>query len=313
MSDYLQVDPVLTQAALHYSNDKYIAEQVFPTIQVNFQSGKHYVYNQSRFRLENTGRGAGANSNEVKHRLSSGLPYYCEDHALKEFVPDEDVKNAAPGMDPYMDATEMVTDLLMVDREKELADLITSTSNLTQNTTLSGTDKWSDYTNSDPFDDIETGIGTIHSAIGVDPTHMILGRQVWNKLKHHPDLLERVKYSQKAVLTVELFASIIGMNPANILIGSASYNSADEGQTDARSYIWGKDVVLFYRPDGVKPKMMTLGLNYNWIGEGGMKVEKLRGSDEEDRKGTYVRAGNWYYDQNIVAAAAGYLLKSVVA
>lgn len=312
MSDYLQVDPVLTQAAIHYSNDAYIAEKVFPSIPVKFQAGKHYVYGQERFRLERSGRGAGANSNEVKHTISSGNPYYCEDHALREFVPDEDRDNAVEGFDPYMDATELVTELLMIDREKELADLLTSTSVLTQNTTLSGTDQWSDYTNSDPFDDIETGISTIHGALGIDATHMIIGRQVWDKLKHHPDLLERVKYSQKAVLTVELFASIIGVPAENIMIAGASYNSADEGQTDSRSYIWGKDVVIYYRPQTVAPKIMTLGLNYVWQGKT-MQVERLRGSDEEDRKGTYIRGGNWYYDQNVVAAAAGYLIKAAVA
>jgi len=76
-------------------------------------------------------------------------------------------------------------------------------------------------------------------------------------------------------------------------------------------YIWGKHAVLAYVNPRVAQKMITLGLTYTW-GDG-MKTEKLRGSDEEDRKGTYVRVGDHYYDQNLVSALAGYLIKDAVA
>ena len=56
--------------------------------------------------------------------------------------------------------------------------------------------------------------------------------------------------------------------------------------------------------------MITLGLTYKWQQ---MQTERLRGTDEEDRKGTYIRVGNFYYDENIIAASAAYLMKAVVA
>jgi hypothetical protein len=307
---YQGVDPVLTNVAIGYQNAAYIAELLFPTIPVKFQSGKHFVYDQGRFRVVPTKRSSGANSQEMQLKLTTGNPYFCEDHALKQFVLDEDVDNAQTPTDPFTDATENLMDLHLVARENEVATLITSTSNLTNNVTLSGTSQWSDYSNSDPFADIELGKQTVHANIHQTPNILVIGKQAWDKLKLHPALIERIKYTGRGPLTTDMVASLFELD--QILVGGAAKNTAKEGQTDATSYIWGKDAVLLYKPARVAPKTIALGLTYVWQGKT-LQVERLRGTDEEDRKGTNVRAGNWYYDTNIVAASAGYLLKSVVA
>jgi hypothetical protein len=105
-----------------------------------------------------------------------------------------------------------------------------------------------------------------------------------------------------------LLASLIGVD--RVIIAAAGKNSAKEGQTDDMSYIWGKHAILAYINPRVGQKMVTLGLTYQWKTR---KAEKLRGTNEEDRKGTYVRVGDHYYDMNLVSAAAGYLIKNAVA
>jgi hypothetical protein len=307
---YLGVDPVLTNVALGYTNDQMIASAIFPEVPVAKQSGKHFVYGKDRFRINENKRGTGSQANEVTLSLTTGNPYFCEDHALKMFVPDEDVENAETPTTPLQDATEFLMDQHLVSFEKEVADLITSTANLTNNTTLSGTDQWSDYSNSDPFGDFETAKATIHSTIGVDPNTAIISKQVWDKIKHHPDFLERVKYSQRGQITVDLLASLIEVD--RVLIGGAYYNTAKEGQADSTAYVWGKDVVLAYVAPRVAPKIMTLGINYKWTAKQ-LQTKRMRGVAEDDREGTYVRVGGWYYDVNVVAPGAGFLLKSCVA
>src|SRR5215208_5948506 len=305
---YLGVDPVLTNVSIGYQNSAYIADQLYPTLPVATQSGKHFIYDKGRFRVNDNMRGAGAASKETTLNLTTGLPYFCEDHALKQFVTDEDMDGAVAPMDPMVDATENVTEMHMVAREVELAAALTATGTMTQNTTLSGTSQWSDYSNSDPFTNIETGKQTIHAAIHVDPNICVLSKQTWDKLKHHPAFLERVKYSQKGVISEDLLASLIGVD--RVIIAAAGKNAAMEGQTDSMSYIWGKHAILAYVNPRLGQKMITLGLTYQWQTR---KVERLRGSNEEDRKGTYVRVGNHYWDSNLVSASAGYLIKDAVA
>lgn len=305
---YQGVDPMLTNVAIAYENAAYIAEQIFPSFQVKKQSAKHFIYDQGRFRDVNNTRGQSANSNEVKLTLTTGTAYFAEDHALKLFVADEDVDNAETPTTPFQDATEFLMDQHMVARERELATMLADTAIMTLNTTLSGTSQWSDYNNSNPFGVIDTGKAAVHAVIHQDPNVLILGKQVWDKLKQHPDFLERVKYSAKGVITEDLLASLVGVD--KVLVGGAAYVTSKQGQTEATGYIWGKHAILAYVAPTVRPKLMTLGLTYTWKA---LKVERLRGVDEEDRKGTYVRVGDWYYDQKLVSASAGYLIKNAVA
>lgn len=308
MNDYLGLSPMLTNVALAYKNEEFIADKIFKPLAVAKQSAKHFIYDKARFRIIETLRAKGANSNEVTLKLTVGDPYYCEDHALKQFVAEEDVKNAIGKTDPYIDAAENVVDGLLIGKEKALSDYMANTANLTQNTTLTTTDQWSDFSNSDPFDDIATAKETVHASIFQKPNTLILGKQVYDKLVRHPDLLDRVKWSAKGVLTVDLLKSLFDVE--NVLIGGNGYNSATEGQTDAMSYTWGKNAWLCYISPKKSGKFVTFGVTYEWEK---MKVTKLRGSDEEDREGMYVRAGKMYYDQQPVTVLAAYLIKNAIA
>ena len=311
---YLGVDPVLTNVAIGYTNEQYIAEMLLPSFSVKKQTDKHFVYDRGRFRgpSNNAKRAQGANSSEVSLILTTGNPYFAEDHALKQFVADEDVDNAITPTSPYQDATENVVERLMIGREIEAATLLTTAGNYGSGNkvTLTGTDQWNDYTNSDPIGDIETGKTAIHAAIFQTPNVLVLGKQVYDQLIHHPAIIERVKYSQLGVVTPELLAAVFDVE--KVIIAKAGKNTANEGQTDTMGYIWGKIALLAYVAPKVAPKVITLGLTYVWAGKS-MEVKRLRGSDEDDREGTYIRAGRWYYDQNIVASEAGYLISGAVS
>src|SRR5215218_805851 len=141
---YQGVDPVLSNVSIGYQNSAYVADLLYPTLPVAKQSGKHFIYDKGKFRINDNMRGSGAASKEVTLNLTTGLPYFCEDHALKQFVTDEDMDGAVAPMDPMVDATENVTKMHMVAREVEPAAVLTATATMTQNTTLSGSSQFSD-------------------------------------------------------------------------------------------------------------------------------------------------------------------------
>lgn len=306
-NQYLGVDPMLSKVAIAFKNVDYIAEKIWLPLDVKKQSAKHFIYDKRNLRQSETLRAAGSNSNEIDIKLTPGTPYFADDHVLKQFVSDEDRDNAIQPVDPLIDATENCREGLLIDKEIALAATLADTAVLTNNDTLSGTDQWSDFSNSDPFDDIQTGKTSILQNTGRHANTLVLGQETYDKLKHHPDLLERVKYSQKGILTTDLLKALFGVK--NVLIGSGIKNTATEGQTDTTGFIWGKHAWLAYVHPKVERKMVTFGYHYRFKK---MVVEKLRGSDEEDRKGTFVRCGNDFYDQKIVAADAGYLIKDAI-
>lgn len=298
------IDPALSNVSIKFSNDTFIADKIFPVVPVSKQTGKYYIYNKANLRIPITGRAAGSPSNEVSFGLSTDS-FSCEDHALKDFVADEIQDQAEAALNPLVDTTEMITEQLMLDRESALATILSSTGTMTQNTTLSGTSQWSDYSNSDPIGDVRTARQTVHGSTFKKANTLILGKQVFDQLAEHPQILERVKYSQLGVLTEELLARIFQVE--KVLVGEAGSNTAVEGQTDSLSYVWGKHAVVAFINPRVGLKSVTLGYTFTY---GTRQVKRWR---DEDREGTYVRVGKDNYVHKVVSALCGYLIKNAVA
>lgn len=299
------VDPALGNVSIKYSNDTFIADLIFPMVKVAKQTGKYYVYDKSNLRIDKTARAAGSPANEIDFGVGPTGTFSCDDHALKGFVADEIQDQADAALNPLVDETETVTEKLFLDREQSLATLITNTANLTQNVTLSGTTQWSDYSNSDPIGDVRTARTTVHQNTFRKPNTLIMGKQVFDMLVEHPQIIERIKYSQLGVVSVELLARVFQVE--TILVGEAGSNTAAEGQADSLSYVWGKHAIVAFIAPQVRLKQVTLGYTFTYSQR---LVKRWR---DEDREGTYVRIGNDNYVQKIVAATAGYLIKNAVA
>lgn len=299
------VDPALSNVSIKYTNDSFIADLMLPKIPVIKQTGKYYIYDKANLRIDKTARAAGSAANEIDFGVAPTGTFSCDDHALKGFVADEVQDQADAALNPLIDETETVTEKLLLDREQNAATLLTSTANLTQNTTLAGTSQWSDYNNSDPVGDIRTGRVTIHTNTFKKANTLEMGKPVWDILVDHPAIIERIKYSQLGVVTEELMARVFQVD--QILVGEAGSNTAAEGQTDSLAYIWGKHAVLAYIAPQVKIKMLTLGATFTY------KTRQVKRWRDEDREGTYVRIGSDNYNQKIIAAAAGYLIRNAVA
>lgn len=298
------IDPALSNVSVRYTNGSFIADQIFPVVKVSKQTGKYYIYDQSNLRADATLRAAGSPSNEVDFGLSTAS-FIAEDHALKGFVADEIQDQAEASLNPLADEAELLTDKLQLDREVNLAAILTATASVTQNTTLSGTSQWSDYNNSDPIGDVRTARTTIQAATFRRANTLILGQQVFDVLVDHPDIIERVKYSALGVISEELLARVFQLE--KVFVGSAGKNTAVEGQTDSLSYVWGKNAVVAYVAPKMGIKTLTAGLTFEY---GTRSVKRWR---DEDREGTYVRVGGDNYIQKIVAVGALYLIKNAVA
>src|ERR1700687_3045241 len=54
---------------------------------------------------------------------------------------------------------------------------------------------WDDYTNSNPMTDVDAGREVIHNNTGLDPNLLVISRPVFFKLKEHPKILDKIKYT----------------------------------------------------------------------------------------------------------------------
>lgn len=304
----LHVDAILTNISVQYQNRRLVALEMMPLVKVVKRSDKFFKYDKAeRFTIPDSLRGPKSEANEIDWNVAADN-YACVDHALREFVSDDELRNADAPIQPEIDAVSFLTELIRLDLEKRIATLLRDTTKLTQNTTLSGTDQWNDYTNSDPISDVETG----KAACFVDPNTLLLSRPVFDKLKHHPKITERIKYSQRGIITAELLAELFEIE--RVVIGAAKYNTAAKGQTASYDWLWGKDAILAYVEPSPGLRRVSLGYTMNYTPKGGNEGYRVRKWRNEKRGGGgFEIETEMDTDEKLVAVDVAYLIKAAVA
>lgn len=308
-----RVSPLLRGVAIDYKNraDAFVASIIMPEFGVPEKTGIYYKYDKSALRLEDTNRAVGEASNEATFGLSQVSFGPIQDHALKHFT-DDDTAKIMGGMDKAkLVATANLTQLMLINRESNLATQLSNTSVLTQNTTLSGTSQWSDYTSgvSDPVGVIQDGKDAIQQNAFVQPNVLMFSYLAYASVINHPSIVGRLNGLTYAA-GLDVLATIFGV--AKVVVARAAYNTAKQGASDSTSYLWGKHTWLFYvNPSAATAyNELTFGHTLNVQSDGvGITAKEWR---DEDREGDYVRIA-MPFEHKIMAVEAAYLIKDSVA
>ena len=309
------VDVPLTNISTAYIQNQahYIASKVFPIVPVQYQSNAYYTFTKNDwFRDEARPRADGQESAGSGYGLSTAT-YSCVLEAFHKDIGYQARQNADPALNLEMQATEFVTQRLLLRREKQWAAdfFVTGIWGTSTTPTL-----WSTYSTSDPIGDIETGKETILTSTGYLPNTLVLGYQVYQALKNHPDIIDRVKYTNynaSVTPTQQLLAALFDVD--NVHVAMATNATNVEGETAAMAMVQGKHALLCY--SAPVPSLLTpsAGYVFSWRGvSGGIAGAEIGMSrfwmDKE--KADRVE-GEIAYDNKLVAADLGYMFIDVVA
>ncbi len=311
MPQDVHIDAALSQLALEYRNSAFVSDIIFPRVFVEKQSDRYWIFDRERFRRRTTLRAPGAAAQQIAFKPSTDQ-YFADDHSLEAVIPDESRRNADSPIDPEINATESLTELLLLEKERALADLLTDTTKVTQNVTLAGTSQWSDFANSNPITDVETGKATIRQKAGRNPNVMVVGDPVHQKLINHPKIIERINFAGLKVANEEVLANVFGVE--RYLVASAIENIAAEGEPDNFQFVWGKHAVLLIVPAAARQQVLAGGLTFVWrAAEGSANgfVVEIGRAKPTSRKSDEI-AVHFYYDQKITAVEGLYLIKNAV-
>lgn len=303
------IDPILTEVARGYQNSELVGSALFPSVSVGQRGGKIIQFGKEHFRLYNTARAPGAAVKRIESAYSAAS-YALEDHSLAEGVPVEllEEAQAVPGIDLGTAAVRRAQDVIALRLEYQQAQLATNAASYaaTNKVTLSGTSQWSDFTNgvSDPIKDIETAKDAVRAAVGRMPNTIVMGAAVLAKLRQHPKIIERIKYTGRDIPTPELLASLFGV--ARVLSGDAVY--ADDA--GAFSDVWGKVVVVAYTDTAGINDAGRPSYGYTYRLRGYPVVEPAR-YDPDTR--SWVYAVHDAVIPVLAGAEAGYLISAAVA
>jgi len=305
----LGIDPIQSKLAQSYHPNIFNAgEALFPTVPVNSRSGQIMQWGKEAFQIVDTERAPGTITKRAGLAYS-GKTYVLVDHALNSVVAIEDMEeaNAVPGVDLAQPAIQLTQDKIKLSLEKEKSDLSTTLAAYPagHSTTLSGTDQWSDYANSDPAADVQAGIDAIEDAEGVTPNRLVMSTLVARTLRRHTKVIDFIKAigANLTKVTDEQLADYFGVD--EVVITSAHYTD----ENGDNQYFWGKDVVLAYvNPNPTSNKVRSYGYTYNLKGYPFVKQPWF---DEDSDSWVY---GTKAAEKPVLTAnGCGYLIKAAIA
>lgn len=319
----MHIDKALTNISVQYLQDpaNYIAGQVFPMVPVKKQSDRYFVYlRDDWFRDEAEERAPGTESAGGDYEIDNSPTYFCRKFAYHKDVVEEDRANADDPLTPDEDAVSFVTDKLLLNKENKWAKTFFKEGvwafdyeGMASGGTGGEFIYWDDYANSNPIENVTTFSTEQSERTGKRPNTIVMGRRAYDALKNHPDFLDRVKYTQKGVVTTDLIAEMFDVE--RVLVANAIQNTAERGKTADMSFIMGNHVLLCYTTNAPKLKTATAGYTFVWTGLMGANAfggRINRFSMPALGIGTERIECELAYDMKVVAADMGTFLKNAV-
>lgn len=307
----VHIDTALSRISIAYRPppNLYIADRIFPQVPVEHQSDKFFIWTKDEwFRIRVETRSPNAPYPEAGLRLSQGS-YYCDIYHLAFPIPDEVLANQDPAIDLAVTGAEWLADQFLKHREDAFARDFFRTGVWATDRTLAGAQQWSDYANSNPIRDIREGVATILRNTGIAPNMLVVGFEVMEHLRQHPQIIERYKYTQAGVLTEDMVASALGI-PV-LLVGRAVKNTAQEGASFSGGFIFGKHALLLYTTPNPGLMTPTAGYTFVWPEVGDLTIVIRRVREETRDRELLLAKTAW--DMVVVAPDLGYFIQNAVA
>jgi hypothetical protein len=245
-------DPQRTGISLAYTNPELIADQVLPRVPVaQYQFAWNKFNLADRFTIPDTIMGRSGQANEVQFGITreTGM---VEDHGLACLTPQVDVdEGALIGYNPLDNNALMLTDLMLLRHEKDVADKVfdLNTYPSTNRATLSGTDQFS-HASSKPYDTITNAL----ESVLMRPNTIVLSRPGFLALQNHPQITAKaatISTGNSATtnaagpsVTEQQLADIFEVQ--RVIVGSAYVNTAGFGETPTLGRCWGKHMAMLH-------------------------------------------------------------------
>lgn len=318
----IHIDRALTNMSVAYMQDAdvFIAGKVFPIIPVQKQSDLYFIYEKEDFfRDEAAERAAGTESAGGDYEISQSKPYFCRVYAFHKDVNEQERVNADDPISPDRDAQEFVSHKLLLRRENIWAQNYFKSGvwgkEITGVDATPGANQALRFDNplADPVKLIRDLKTQMVEETGYAPNKLVLSPYAYNALCDHESILDRIKYTQKGMVTKDMLCSLFELD--EILVPYAIQNVQAKGENGQMEFVMGKHALLVYAPSAPGIKKPSAGYTFAWkglkgAGAYGNRVVRIPmpwlGMDTERIEGEMA------FDQKVVCKDLGYFLKDIV-
>lgn len=324
----LHIDRPLTNVSVAYFQDpnEFIADKVFPSLPVDKRSDVFWKYTKSDWRRSDAQKRAPGTESAGIGWSNQTDNFFCNVYAVHVDIDAQTRANADSNWNLDSDATRLITQHLLLMKDRQWANTYFRTGVWdTEYTGVAGTVGAGqflqfDQAASDPLSVSTNWLTDFRLGVGRKANFMVLGTDVWKALKNHEAILDRIKYTQKGVVTEDLVAEFFGIE--KMYIGYASEAEGPQindgkAQDEATTYKWMLDTkgILFgYAP--ARPGLLepSAGYTFNWKGYGAGNKYGLTMSNFPDLKTRSDRIeGEAAYDMRQVSKDCGVFVSNAVS
>lgn len=315
-SSDVHVDRPLTNISIAYMQDparSFVADKVFPIVPVQKQSDKYFVYRRSDWhRTQAENRADATESAGSGYNLTTD-GYSAVVRAVHKDVGDQVRANSDEPINMDRDATQWVTQQLLLDRERRFVESHMQSGIWADDVTPAT--GWSDP-DSDPIGDIADQGLVIAGATGIRPNKLVIGADVWKALKNHPDILDRIKYTQRGIVTVDLLAALFDVD--EVLVTWAVLNDTDEdpaGGSEDSAFMVTESALLCYANPSPSILQPSAGYTFGWtglLGTAAAGAPRISRIPVPLKKADRIE-GEMAYDQKVVAPELGIFFESALS
>lgn len=327
----VHVNGPLTNVLVAFMQDAggFVADRVFPNINVAKQSDLYFKYDRSDWWRDSfRKRAPGAESAGGGWKVSTDT-YYAPVWALHKDIDDQVRSNADNPINMDRDSTMFLAMQAMINREVNFATNFFTTSLWTGSTTATDIVGASSHTtdqdlrwnnaSSTPIQDIREQGDSVKMKSGYRPNKLVIGAQVWTALSQHPDIVDRVKYgssnAQPAIVSKQAVAALLEIDEVLVMDSvkvTTNENPAFE-TTYTTAFIGGKNALLVYANPAPSILQPSGGYTFNWTGYLGAQANGARVSTfrMDALKSDRVES-EMAYAQKLVAAEMGTFWTGIV-
>lgn len=316
----LHVDAPLTNLSVAFdqSDESFIFDKVFPIVPVDDISGMYWEFPLEDWLRDEAQLRAGGTESAGGGFGVQRDAYLCKLYAWHKDIDDQTLAQSDSSLQLDRAAARFVVNRLRMRQEKQfLADFFgtgkwgTDMAGVASNPTGNQFVKFSNPNNSTPLSVVQKGQRQILSQTGLRANKLVIGYDVYDALRLHPDILDRTKYTSADAITQDILARYFDVD--EVLVSTSVGNSAQEGQPAQVGFNLGKSMLLVHAAEEVGLETPSAGYQFRWrgvsnglgttIGTSRFRMEQLKADRVE---------GEIAFDNKIVSKPLGVYFDAVV-
>lgn len=325
----LYINQPLTNISTAFAQaGRWIADQVFPVVPVQRQGDLYWKYPDDDWKRTIAELRAPATESVGGGWKLETDTYFAKVWAVHKDVDDQTRANAVGGgFNLDADAARWVTEQMLLKRDKVFVNTYLQPGLWTGGTGIGGGASGADLVggaaagsnafiqfdrpDSDPIGLISGQRLGMVERTGLLPNTLVMGPKVFNALLNSQAIIERIKYSERGLLTEDLIRQALGVE--RLIVTWTVENTAAQGAAKNIQFMNSKSALLVYAAPNPGLQTVSGGYIFSWaglLGAGafGTRIKRFRmeqiASDRVE--------GEMAFDMKVVAPSVGIFMQDVV-